>query len=87
MVSLSSTSGRTNRSKVPARGTSTRTGSTPATRRCRLVTDVRAVAQALEGDRGMDLVARQSLPGVMVVRIDALPLIDGEARMPPERSR
>src|SRR5688500_10898876 len=35
LVSSSSTSGLTNWYAVPARGTSTRTGSTPATRRCR----------------------------------------------------
>ena len=38
VVSSSSTSGRTKRNAVPLRGTSMRTGSTPATRRCRLST-------------------------------------------------
>jgi hypothetical protein len=47
------------------------------------LTRFRAIAQALQGDRGMDHVAGQALARLMVVRIDALAVKDGEARVPP----
>ena len=42
-----------------------------------------AIAQTFESNRRMDHVAGQAPARLMVVRIDPLALIDGEARMPP----